>query len=142
MDIVRYVNTTTSRTLRLFRAMTLPPLNDVPHSKTNEHTMNNSKAVLNYFTAIRYKSTNPQRQSPILNPTHCPMNSETCTSTHSQRPRNPAATHQHPLQPPTRRKPLTAINTQQRLTYGLSLSPILAPFQNIPKTLQSPSVSH
>jgi hypothetical protein len=31
---------------------------------------------------------------------------------------------------------LTAINTQQILTYGLNRSPIRAHFQNIPKTLQ------
>jgi hypothetical protein len=31
---------------------------------------------------------------------------------------------------------LTAINTQQILTYGLNRSPIRAHFQNMPKTLQ------
>jgi hypothetical protein len=50
----------------------------------------------------------------------------------------------HPYQPPIfsakRRGELTAIKTQQMLTYGLSLSPTLAHFQNIPNTLRH--ISH
>jgi hypothetical protein len=35
----------------------------------------------------------------------------------------------------------TAMATQHKLTYGLSLSPTLAHFQNIPKKLYGPRIS-